>query len=237
VGGRSHRPVTLPHIAIDGPVASGKSTVALMVARRLNLLYVDTGAMYRAVALAALRDGIELDDGETLARIPQRHRIDLEPAADARGYAVYLDGENVTAALFQSAVTAAVSTVAAHQPVRRVLVERQRQIALGRAVVMAGRDIGTVVLPEAPFKVFLTASVEERVRRRLEELRASGSTIDEQTLRAEIVHRDHADSTRADSPLRAAPGAFVLDSSGMTAERVTDRIVSWVSTGSAAGME
>ncbi|MDE2572524.1 MAG: (d)CMP kinase [bacterium] len=213
------------HIAIDGPVAGGKSTVALMVARRLNLLYVDTGAMYRAVALAALRDGVELDDGEGLAAIPRRHRIDLEPAGDARGYSVHLDGADVTAQLFQSAVTAAVSTVAAHPEVRRVLVERQREIARQRAVVMAGRDIGTVVLPEARVKVFLTASVDERVRRRLEELRAAGSTIDTATLRAEVERRDHTDSTRSDSPLRPAAGALVLDSSELRAEEVVARIV------------
>ena len=227
--------MTLPHIAIDGPVASGKSTVAQMVAHRLNLLYVDTGAMYRAVALAALRDGVELDDGEALGELLRRHRIDVEPAADARGYAVRLDGEDVTAALFRGAVTAAVSTVAAQPLVRRELVERQREIAGGRAVVMAGRDIGTVVLPEAPFKIFLTASVEERVRRRLEELRAAGSGVDAQSLRAEVERRDHSDMTRAESPLQPAPDALVLDSSALSAEDVVERIVSWVASNTAAG--
>ncbi|TAM76940.1 (d)CMP kinase [bacterium] len=227
--------MTLPHIAIDGPVASGKSTVALMVARRLNLLYVDTGAMYRAVALAALRDGVELDDGEALAELLQRHRIDLEPSAEARGYAVHLDGADVTARLFHGAVTAAVSTVAAQPQVRRVLVERQREIARHRAVVMAGRDIGTVVLPGAPFKVFLTASVAERVRRRWEEMQAAGSTIDAQALRAEVERRDHTDTTRVDSPLVPAQGALVLDSSALRAEEVVERIVSWVASGAAAG--
>lgn len=227
--------MNLPHIAIDGPVASGKSTVALMVARRLGLLYVDTGAMYRALALAALREGVELDDGEALAELPRRHRIDLEACDDARGYRVHIDGEDVTAALFQSAVTAAVSTVAAHPHVRRVLVERQREIACERAVVMAGRDIGTVVLPAAPFKVFLTASVEERVRRRLDELRAAGSTIDAATLRAEVERRDLMDSTRSDSPLIPAPGALLLDSSQLSAESVVERIVAWVTAARAAG--
>ncbi|TAM86338.1 (d)CMP kinase [bacterium] len=227
--------MTLPHIAIDGPVASGKSTVALMVARRLNLLYIDTGAMYRVVALAALRDGVDLDDGEALAELPQRHQIDLKPAADARGYAVCLDGVDVTAQLFRGAVTAAVSTIAAQPQVRRVLVERQREIARHHAVVMAGRDIGTVVLPNAPFKVFLTASVAERVRRRLEEMRAAGSTIDAQTLREEVERRDHTDTTRAESPLVPAQGALVLDSSALSAEEVVDRIVSWVASSTAAG--
>lgn len=226
--GRSHRSVKFPHIAIDGPVASGKSTVALMVAQRLNMLYVDTGAMYRAVTLVALRDGIEIDDGVALAELPRRHRIDLEPANDARGYTVHVDDQDVTSQLFQSAVTAAVSTVAAHPEVRRVLVDRQREIARNRPVVMAGRDIGTVVLPDAPFKVFLTASVDERVRRRLEELHAAGSTIDAETLRKELERRDHIDSTRADSPLKPAPGALVLDSSELSAEEVAERIVSWV---------
>ncbi|TAM56336.1 (d)CMP kinase [bacterium] len=226
--------MTLPHIAIDGPVASGKSTVAMLVARRLNLLYVDTGAMYRAVALAALHDGVELQDGDALAALAQHHRIDLEPLADARGYAVRLDGEDVTARLFGGAVTAAVSTVAAQPQVRRLLVQRQREIAAQRAVVMAGRDIGSVVLPDAPFKIFLTASVEERVRRRLAELRAAGRAIDAATLREDVERRDRADTERADSPLLPAPGALVLDSSTLQASDVAARIVSWVTSSTAA---
>lgn len=195
-------------IAIDGPAASGKTTVAHRLAQRLGIAFVDTGAMYRALAYLALQGGIDARDGGALAEL-----------VDA---AVRLRVPDAT--LQSSEVTAIVSTVAAHAEVRAAMVEAQRAEARGRAVVMAGRDIGTVVLPHAPVKIYLTASVPARVERRRQQLQSEGIAIDAQRLREEIEARDRLDQTRAVSPLEPARDAHRIDSSNLSIEGVVDAI-------------
>jgi cytidylate kinase len=226
----NRRPVTSAskplQVAIDGPAASGKTTVARMVADRLRVLYLDTGAMYRAVAFLALQTRTDADNGAALARLCETHpvRVELDERA-ALGFRIYAgDRELDEAALQSNEVTAIVSTVAARPEIRTAMVDLQRRIALAGPVVMAGRDIGTVVLPEAPVKIFLTASVAARVARRRAQLEAAGADVDAHTLGAEIEERDRLDRTRAVSPLEAAPDAHELDSSDLTAAQVADEI-------------
>lgn len=197
-------------IAIDGPAASGKTTVARLVARRLGAQFVDTGAMYRALAYLALQRGVAAGDE------PELVRLAADAVAQTTGF-----GEQ---ALQAPDVTAIVSTVAAHPGVRAAMVEAQRAVATGKPVVMAGRDIGTVVLPNAPVKVYLTASVAARVERRRAQLERAGVNVDARKLREEILARDRLDSTRAVSPLEPAADAHRLDSSDLPAERVADEI-------------
>lgn len=204
-------------IAIDGPAGSGKSTVARAVAARLGLPYIDTGSMYRALTLKALRRGVPLDDGSALGALAEATEIALA------GDAVSLDGEDVTSDVRGEAVDAAVSEVSARREVRRRMVAQQRGLAGGRAV-MAGRDIGTVVLPEATLKVFLTAAPEERARRRLLEREVHEAVTVEDMLR-EISERDRTDSEREASPLAAAADAVVIDSTGRTIEEIVEEIV------------
>ncbi|MBV8364640.1 MAG: (d)CMP kinase [Candidatus Eremiobacteraeota bacterium] len=217
------------HVAIDGPAASGKTTAARLVARRLGYLYLDTGSMYRALAHLALLTETDLDNEPALIRLWNAHpiRVTLDPAgSDAQRI---LTGDvDVTDELASSAVTAVVSTVAAYPRVREAMVREQRRIASDAPVVMAGRDIGTVVLPEAPHKVFLTASVEARVQRRRAEMQASGVDVSARRLREEIEERDRLDQNRATSPLRPAADAVVIDSTRLSADAVADKIVSIV---------
>ncbi len=214
-------------VAIDGPAASGKTTVARIVARRLHALYLDTGAMYRAVAFLALQTRTDVDNGPALLRLCETHRIRVELDENAPlGFRIYAGDRELDEADLQSnEVTAVVSTVAARPEVRRAMVDLQRDVASDWPVVMAGRDIGTVVLPHAPVKIFLTASVDARVARRRAQLVAAGADVDAHTLTAEIEERDRLDTTRAASPLEAAPDAHCIDSSAMTAEQVADAIV------------
>lgn len=214
-------------VAIDGPAGSGKSTVARLVAQALGYLYVDTGAMYRAVTLAALRAGVPLVDEEALGHLAARIKIDLKPLPDG-GQAVFLNGEEVTQAIRSPEVNAAVSQVAKVYGVRRILTDRQRELGASGGVVMDGRDIGTVVLPQAEVKVFLTASLEERTRRRLKELKDRGFALSENEVREEVLRRDREDSGRALAPLKPAPDAIVLDTSHLTPEEATARIVALV---------
>ncbi len=217
------------HVAIDGPAGSGKTTVARALARRLGVLYLDTGAMYRAVALCALRAGI--DPGEEAAvvdAITQRPvRVTLDPS-EPDGFRVWSADVPFGNELYDNSVSRVVSLVAAHPRVRTAMVERQRSIAAENAVVMAGRDIGTVVLPDAPFKIYLTASVDERARRRSAELSERGASVEREELKAEIERRDLLDSTREASPLRAAADAIEIDSTGQTVEAVVERIAALV---------
>ncbi len=209
------------HVAIDGPVASGKTTVAKRLAKHLGSLYLDTGAMYRALSLAALRTATDVDNEAGLAALLERVPISIVPDFSTEiGYRVFLDGREVDDRLFGSEVTAVVSTVAAHPRVREGLVVRQRAIADGGNVVMAGRDIGTIVLPQARFKFFLTASLDERVRRRGAELVARAIDVDLGALRAQVVERDRLDASRPTAPLRAAEDAEIIDSTGMDSEAV-----------------
>jgi cytidylate kinase len=213
------RPLT---IAIDGPVASGKSTLAKNLADRLRYLYFDTGAMYRAVTLAALRQGVDIDDQPAVEGLARRVHIDLRPATvdDSRLYDVLLDGEDCTWDLRKPDVEANVSQVSAYAGVRAALTEQQRRIGLRGGVVMAGRDIGTVVLPEADLKIFLSASQEERAQRRFEELQARGDKTTLAEVLESLRQRDEFDSHRAVAPLRPAEDAIILNSDGMKVEDV-----------------
>lgn len=213
-------------IAIDGPAASGKTTVARLVADRLGVLYLDTGAMYRALAYAALRSQTDLDNEPALVRLCAQTRVRVELDREAPlGFRIFAGEDELTAAQLESPeVTAVVSTIAAHPCVREAMVAEQRRIAAEGSVVMAGRDIGTVVLPGAPYKIFLTASVAARVARRRVQLEAAGIDVSAHELAQEIEERDRLDEHRKVSPLRKAPDAHLIDSSDLTIEQVVERI-------------
>ncbi len=210
-------------VAIDGPAGAGKSTVARAVARRLDLLFLDTGAMYRAITWKALSEGLALDDADAMTRLARESQIALIPGED--GDRVRIDGQDVTDAIRMPEVTRHVSQVAAHAGVREVLVDRQRELGKGGGVVAEGRDIGTVVFPQAPVKIFLVASPMERARRRAKDLEAKGHAVDLDELAAEIARRDAYDSNRAVSPLKAAEDAVRVDTDQLSAEQVVDRIL------------
>jgi len=205
-------------IAIDGPSGSGKSTLGRMLARALNLLYVDTGSMYRAVALAVIEAQIDPNDAEAVTSLANDIDIDLE--GDPDSLKVLLDGRDITEQIRTENVTAVSSIVSSIAGVRRAMVARQRMMGR-RGAVLNGRDIGTVVFPEADVKFFLTAVPEERAERRFKEdqMTSSSSVSLAQTL-AEMLARDQRDSTRVDSPLQIADGAIVIDSTGKTIDEV-----------------
>jgi cytidylate kinase len=208
-------------VAIDGPSGAGKSTAGRAVAERLGYVFLDTGAMYRALALAALRAGVALDDAAEVAGLAARLRLDLRP-----GGAVLLDGEDVTSALRTQDVGAAASRVSVHPPVRRHLVARQREMGQDGGVVMDGRDIGTAVFPDADVKFYVDAHPRQRAARRHEELAQRGLASDLDTIEREIRQRDHADSTRAESPLTRAPDAIHLDTTELGLDEVVRRMLS-----------
>lgn len=213
-------------IAIDGPAGAGKSTVARAVAKRLGLTYVDTGAMYRALALAALEAGLDANDPAALAELAATTEIGLE-----RDH-VFLGQRDVTKRIRGADVTAIVSAVAAHPEVRRSMVRRQREMAAAGGVVMEGRDIGSAVVPHADVKVFLTASLEERARRRWEEMPGGDASLQE--VLAAIDTRDRTDATRRASPLVRSVGAAIIDSTDKTVDEVVDAIVGLVDAGDPA---
>jgi len=214
-------------IAIDGPAGAGKTVVGRAVAERLGYLFLDTGAMYRAVAYLALKRDIRVDDEAGMIELAGATDVDVRSGGPANGrpYTVLADGEDVTWQIRSPEVDATVSPVSAIAGVRRAMVLLQARIAGRGRCVLVGRDIGTVVLPDADLKVYLTASLAERVRRRLQEVRARGQHPDKAEVRAGIVQRDELDSGRAASPLRVAEGAHVLDTSDLTIAQVVDRIV------------
>lgn len=211
-------------VAIDGPVASGKSAVGSLLARRLGYRFVDTGLMYRAVALFALRQGVDPADGERLAEVARQLDLDLRWDPETGETRIVVGGEDVTDHLRSPEVEKIVSAVSARPEVRRVLVERQRRLAEDGPVVMVGRDIGTVVLPDADVKVFLTASAEERARRRYLERLARGEAADYEAVLAEVRRRDEYDSTRPVAPLRPAPDSLVFDTDGLSLEEVVEKL-------------
>ena len=210
-------------IAIDGPAASGKSTTARLVADRLGYLHIDTGAMYRAVTLRVLEEKIPLDDREGIGTLAEATSIRLG-RSDGKNR-VYVGNRDVSREIRSEPVTGSVSAVSSYQRVRDVLVREQRRIARGGGVVLEGRDIGTVVLPNADLKIFMVARVSERVRRRKLELEAVGESIDAARLEQEILERDRLDSTREASPLRKAPGAIEVDTTSMSIEEQVQFVV------------
>jgi cytidylate kinase len=213
-------------IAIDGPSGSGKSTLGRMLARALKLLYIDTGSMYRAVALAVIEAGVDPNDVEAVTALANRIEIDLE--GDPDSLSVLLNGRDITDQVRTESVTEMSSVVSTIPGVRRAMVERQRAISK-RGAVLNGRDIGTVVFPDADVKFFLTAVPEERAERRYKEdqMTSHSSTTYAETL-ADMIERDRRDSTRADSPLKVADDAIVIDSTGKGIDEVFEEMMSHV---------
>jgi cytidylate kinase len=209
-------------IAIDGPVAVGKSTVGSILARRLGYRFVDTGIMYRALTWLALNFKVSSEDEAALSRLARESRIDLIPSPT--GERVLVNSQEITAELRDPEVEAQVSQVSQVVGVREALVVQQRRLAEPGGVVMAGRDIGTVVLPQAELKVFLSASPEERARRRHQEQKGASY----ETILAELKRRDEIDTRRAISPLRPAPDARIVDTEGLTAEQVVAQILKMI---------
>lgn len=209
-------------IAIDGPAGAGKSTIAQEVARRLQLTYLDTGAMYRAVTLLALEHGASLDDDDALGAIALDMDLHFDETDD--GPHIRVGGRDVTEAIRSPAVSQKVTLVAAHQKVRHALTLRQRRLAGEGNMVVEGRDIGTVVCPAAELKVYLTASVEERARRRQQQLEDQGVCIPLKTLERDILLRDSHDSGRSLAPLRRAKDALEIDTTSLSVQQVVDTI-------------
>ncbi len=210
-------------VALDGPAGAGKSTVAKLVAKSLGLTYVDTGAMYRAITWKALQEQINPADEAALTAISSRVQIDFKLTSE--GQDVFLDGVDITEEIRARDVTTNVSAVSAVPGVRASLVKLQQEIANKMGVVMDGRDIGTVVLPDADVKIWLTASVEERARRRYEEMTAKGHQLDFEQLKRDIERRDELDSGREHSPMKRADDAVIVDTSGLGIEAVVEKIL------------
>lgn len=213
-----------PVIAVDGPAGAGKSTVARLAARELGYLYLDTGAMYRALALKALKHGVDLRDEEQLVNLLADTTIELVNGG-SDPVRVWMDGKEVTGRLRTPEVDASVSQVAGYPAVHEEMVARQRRLARQGGVVMDGRDIGTFVLPDADVKFYLTASLAARAARRQRDLARLGYHVDLESLSEEIRHRDLLDSTRAYSPLRQAEDAIVIDTTDMEVEAVVGLVV------------
>ena len=212
-------------VAIDGPAASGKSTLGHLLAQRLGYLYFDTGALYRAVSLAALEHGVSIDDEVGLIELAERVRIDVvaSTADDGRLYSVLLDGRDVTWDIRTPAVDAIVSPVSAVPGVRRALRDQQRRVGQRGNVIVVGRDIGTVVFPDADLKLFVDASLETRARRRYEELRQRGERVTFEHVLDELRRRDERDRGKPISPLVAAPDAIILETTTLDIEAMLDR--------------
>lgn len=223
--------MSLPSIiAIDGPAASGKSTIAGLLAEWLGYVYFDTGVMYRAVTWSALRRGVPIEDEAGVSVLAETIHIEVaRPTVDdGRQYTVLVDGLDVTWDLRRPEVDHGVSPVSAYAGVRRALTAQQRRLGLRGGIVMVGRDIGTVVLPEADLKVYLDATVEERARRRWQESQLRGSSSDYDTVLAAMKRRDGIDSTRQWAPLRPAEDAHILDTTGLSIEQVLNQVKAWV---------
>lgn len=210
-------------IAIDGPAAAGKSTIAKLAAETLGYTYIDTGAMYRAITYKAIRENINIGQAEDLAELLNRTEIRLVPSLS--GQAVLLDGEDVSEEIRTREVTSSVSEVASHRQVREAMVERQQEMVKSGSVVMDGRDIGTHVIPDAELKIFMSASVEERAKRRQLENEKRGIPSSIEVLQQEIELRDKMDSEREVSPLKKAEDAIFIDTTQMTIEQAAGEII------------
>ncbi len=217
-------------IAIDGPAASGKSTIGGLLAERLNYVYFDTGVMYRAVTWVALQRGIDLADEEAVTVLAQRIHIEVtQPTLlDGRQYTVYADEEDVTWQIRRPEVDRGVSPVSAYPGVRAALTVQQRRIGQAGRIVMVGRDIGTVVMPDADLKIYLDASVEERARRRYREIVARGEPADYERILRDMRRRDKIDSERDTAPLRPAEDAIIIDTTAMAVNEVLAEVERWV---------
>jgi CMP/dCMP kinase len=209
-------------IALDGPAASGKTAIGRMLAARLGYLFFDTGVMYRAVALAAYQSGVDPADEAEVSALAEKIAIDVQPpaAGDDRTSTVLLDGDDVSWAIREPVVDESVSKISSYARVRAAMVAQQRKIGLRGKVVMVGRDVGTVVLPEADLKIYLNATLDERARRRFTELDSRGGSQTIEEVRAGLARRDEIDSGRDLSPLRPAEGAVILDTTGVTPEEI-----------------
>lgn len=210
-------------IAVDGPAGSGKSTVAKMVARKLGIIYVDTGAMYRTVALHCTQENIPLEEEAAVVAALDGLNMRIQP--DTEGQRIFLNEEDVTAKIRTAEIGKGASVVAAYQKVRERMVELQQEMAREQSVIMDGRDIGTVVLPHAEVKIYLDADAGERARRRVGELEAKGETADFEEIKKMIIQRDYNDMHREHSPLKKAEDAISLDSTGMSIEEVLQAIL------------
>lgn len=213
-------------ITIDGPAGSGKSTVSRMLAMKLNYFYLDTGAMYRAVALAAKRKGIDPRDGKRLEALCRS--LDLRFVADVDWPRLLLDGEDISVAIRNPEMDMLSSTVSAVREVREAMTELQRKMAKGVEIVAEGRDMGTVVFPEAQHKFFLTASPEVKAERRYNERQGQGESVTKELVEEELKKRDHQDKTRSLAPLKPARGAEIIDSTRLTVEEVVEKILSYI---------
>ena len=213
-------------IAIDGPAGAGKSTIAKLIAKQLNLVYIDTGAMYRAVGLKAKRNNIACSEQEKIEEMLKNTEVELKNEDGAT--AVYLDGENVSEEIRLPEISRMASDISAVPVVRYAMVEMQRAMAKKTDTILDGRDIGTFVLPNADVKIFLTASVDERAARRYKELIARGENVKKEEVRSDIEKRDYNDSHRALAPLKKADDATEVDSTGMTIDEVCEKIISIV---------
>lgn len=209
-------------IAIDGPSGAGKSTLGRLLARELSLLYIDTGSMYRAVALAVMEADMNAQDEEAVSSLAER--VDIDLAGDPDSLTVTLEGRDVTDQIRSEAVTEMSSVVSAIPAVRRAMVQRQRELGK-RGAVLNGRDIGTVVFPDADIKFFLTAVPQERAERRFNEERAQDPSVDFEETFADMVERDRRDSTRKDSPLKPAEDAIMVDSTGLSIPQVLKKMM------------
>lgn len=214
------------NIALDGPAGSGKSTVAKAISKKLNILYLDTGAMYRAFALKVSRLGVDCKNQEEVAKVTNQVDISVKYVDGAQR--TYLGEEDVSEKIRENHVSMMASAVSAHQCVREKLVELQREIAKSTDCVLDGRDIGTHVLPDANFKFYITASLDVRTDRRYQELVSKGQTVDRESLKEEIATRDYNDSHRKFAPLRQAEDAIYLDTSNMNENEVLDFVLAKV---------
>ena len=211
------------NIAIDGPAGAGKSSVAKAVAAKLGFIYVDTGALYRSIGVNALRNGIKTDDAQAVTDLLPETKVELRFIDGAQR--VFLNGEDVSEAIRMPEASMAASNVSAIPAVRTFLLDLQRDMAKNNNVIMDGRDIGTVILPDAQYKFFLTASAEVRADRRFKEFKEKGVEVDYKALLEEIIQRDYNDSHRETAPLKQADDAILVDSSNMSLEEVTDVII------------